>query len=90
MPAQTPNAAASTGAETPIASDACVPSSTRENTSRPKESLPNQYSADGPWLAPRKFCSSGSCGTSHGPTSASTTSTATRTMPIVASVLPAM
>ena len=34
------------GAVTPIASDACAPSSTRENTSRPNASVPNQCSAD--------------------------------------------
>ena len=67
-----------------------LPSSTRENTSRPNESVPNQCSADGPWLAVRKLCSSGSCGTIQGPASASTTSSATSSMPIEAMVLPAM
>ena len=62
MPRITPMVAAIETAETETVSDLRIPSSERENISRPNSSVPNQKFELGPCIANSTFCSSGSCG----------------------------
>ena len=54
----------------------------RENTSRPRSSVPNQWAALGPWSLSAVAVRLGSCGAIQGPMISSTRKTATAIMTI--------
>ena len=80
-PMGTPRANEIETATTPASSDARVPQTTRESTSRPMSSVPNQCTADGAWRIALQLVSMGSKGAIHGAPSAMTTNAATTTRP---------
>ena len=58
-----------------------APTITRENTSRPSWSVPNQCAPDGAWLIAFRFWAYGLCGTSVGPNTAQKTQNSRITAP---------
>src|SRR6185295_9125373 len=84
MPIGTPSASEIVTDTTPASSDARVPQTTLERTSRPSSSAPNQLPALGAARTALQLVASGSYGASHGATSASRTKNATTARPKIA------
>ena len=68
----------------PRAATRAFPSTTRDRTSRPMSSVPNQCAAEGALRIALQLVSIGSNGASHGASSAAATNKATTTSPIIA------
>ncbi len=85
-PALTPMSTASSVAPTPVTRPTImtdrVPTSSCENTSRPRWSVPSQCEPDG-GASRSRLTSLGLCGAIHGPMIASTTNTARITRPVI-------
>ena len=83
-PIGTPSSSEIETETTPASIEACVPQTTRENTSRPISSVPNQCSALGGLRIAPQLVAIGSCGASQPANSASTMKPMTTARPNIA------